>query len=152
VSIGCMHHTGNVQKCFDETFRVLKPNGVAILMVYNRFSYMRWRTAPWTTFRNWLNAAPPAGLESAKHRADHDANTEGKAAPEVALLSVREIKQMLGSFAAVACTKHNANEFAPKGITLVPRPWLLPTLGRLLGLDIYVEARKGSAQVQRVAA
>src|SRR5579872_4022366 len=31
VSIGCYHHTGNLQRCFDETFRVLKPGGSAFL-------------------------------------------------------------------------------------------------------------------------
>src|SRR3954466_7241161 len=27
VSIGCFHHTGNLQRCLDESFRVLAPGG-----------------------------------------------------------------------------------------------------------------------------
>ena len=29
VSIGCFHHTGNLQRCIDETWRVLRPGGRA---------------------------------------------------------------------------------------------------------------------------
>lgn len=149
VSIGCMHHTGDVQKCFDETYRVLKPGGVAVLMLYNKYSIMRWRMAPLATLadamRGLLGRARPEILASDKQRANYDANTQGKGAPEVALVSVRQLKQMLGAFATVTCSKQNANEFAPKGIRLIPRSWLLPTIGPWLGVDIYVEARKGLA-------
>ena len=156
VSIGCMHHTGHLQKCFDETYRVLKPDGVAVLMIYNKFSYMRWRLAPLSTLaesvRGLFGSARPVSIASAKHRSRYDQNTEGEAAPEVALTSVCEVKQMLRSFAAVSCTKRNADKFAPKGLKLIPRSWMVPTIGRLLGLDIYIEARKGFAQAGRIAA
>jgi SAM-dependent methyltransferase len=152
VSIGCMHHTGNVQRCFDETFRVLKPGGVATLMVYNRFSWMRWRRAPMATFRDAFAARRSKGLAGAQARFDYDSDTNGNAAPETAVLSVAEIERMLASFESVACTKRNANPLVIKGITLIPRSWLLPTLGRWLGLDIYVEARKGQSQATSLRA
>jgi SAM-dependent methyltransferase len=155
VSIGCMHHTGDVQRCFDETYRVLKPDGVAVIMVYNKYSLMRWRSSPLTTLRESVRGifgqGRSAGLASAQQRGDFDTNTAGQAAPETAVLSVNEIKQMLRCFADVTCTKRNANPLMVKGKTLVPRPWLLPTLGRLMGLDIYVEARKSSIAAQRAA-
>ena len=76
VSIGCLHHTGNLQKCFDEAYRVLKPGGVAVMMVYNKYSYMRWKRAPIATFtsvmRTWFGSARPAALASAHSRADYD--------------------------------------------------------------------------------
>jgi SAM-dependent methyltransferase len=143
VSIGCMHHTGDVKKCFDETYRVLKPGGIAVLMVYNKYSYRRWGVSPLSTFLAWFRSirgrAQPDSIDSAKQRAHYDANSDGEAAPETALLSVGQLKQMLQSFATVSCTKRNADD------RLIPRAWLLPTLGRLLGLDIYIEARKGLA-------
>ena len=143
VSIGCMHHTGDVKKCFDETYRVLKPGGIAVLMVYNKFSYRRWRVSPLGTFLEWfrsIRGRPQTdSIDSAKQRAHYDAHTDGEAAPETALLSVCQLKQMLHAFASVSCTKRNADD------GLIPRAWLLPTLGRLLGLDIYIEARKGLA-------
>ena len=149
VSIGCMHHTGNLQQCFDETFRVLKPGGIAVIMIYNKYSYMRWRLAPIATLiesmRGLFGRAKPVSIESAQHRSRYDQNTDGEAAPEVALTSVGEVKEMLRSFASVSCTKRNADQLAPKGIKLIPRSWMAPTVGRLLGLDIYIEARKGVA-------
>ena len=147
VSIGCMHHTGNVQCCFDETFRVLKPGGVAVLMVYNRFSWMRWRQVPWATFLA-LVRGQQAGLTSDGERAHYDSNTAGQAAPETALFSLGELKGMLRAFAQVTGTSRNANPFVVKGVTLLPRCWLLPTLGRWLGLDLYVEARKAANSTQ----
>lgn len=156
VSIGCLHHTGNLQKAFDEVFRVLRPGGTAVMMVYNKYSYMRWKRAPWSTFKEWwhgwFRGPAPAALDSTRCRGDYDANTQGMAAPEVALTSVSELKRMLAAFEKVSCTKHNANQFAPKGIKLIPRPWLLPTMGRLMGLDIYIEARKGKNASTAMAA
>ena len=38
VSIGCFHHTGNIQRCVNETWRLLKPEGTAFIMLYNQFS------------------------------------------------------------------------------------------------------------------
>src|SRR3954471_18731336 len=42
VSIGCFHHTGSIEQCIRETHRVLKPGGVAVVMVHNQFSYRHW--------------------------------------------------------------------------------------------------------------
>jgi SAM-dependent methyltransferase len=146
VSIGCMHHTGDLQKCFDETHRVLKPGGSAVLMIYNKFSYMRWRLAPLRTlaeaWRGLFRVGRPVRVESAAQRSRWDADTSGKAAPEVALTSIREARQMLGAFSSVSFSKRNADRFAPRGIPLIPRSWMVPTIGRLLGLDLYIEARK----------
>lgn len=57
VSIGCFHHTGDVQRCIDETYRVLKPGGRACIMVYNRFSCWQWVKWPATTFKALLHDA-----------------------------------------------------------------------------------------------
>lgn len=35
VSIGCLHHTGNTQRAISELWRVLRPGGRALVMLYN---------------------------------------------------------------------------------------------------------------------
>ena len=41
-SWGVLHHSPNTQKCFDELWRVLKPNGSAKVMVYYKYSPIGW--------------------------------------------------------------------------------------------------------------
>src|SRR4051794_10759604 len=36
-SIGCLHHTGDRGRAVDEVRRVLRPGGVAVVMLYNRY-------------------------------------------------------------------------------------------------------------------
>src|SRR5207248_8707048 len=38
-SHGVLHHTPNTQKAIDEVWRVLKPNGRAIIMLYHKSSF-----------------------------------------------------------------------------------------------------------------
>ncbi len=37
-SYGVLHHTPNTQKAFDEVYRVLKPGGMAKVLIYNKYS------------------------------------------------------------------------------------------------------------------
>jgi ubiquinone/menaquinone biosynthesis C-methylase UbiE/uncharacterized protein YbaR (Trm112 family) len=41
-SNGVLHHTPNTQKSIDEVWRVLKPGGVAVIMLYAKHSYLYW--------------------------------------------------------------------------------------------------------------
>jgi len=41
-SWGVIHHTANMQNSVDEIFRVLKPGGIAKIMVYHRNSFRYW--------------------------------------------------------------------------------------------------------------
>ena len=47
VSIGCLHHTGDLPKAVAEVHRVLAPGGTAMVMLYNRHSLrqlvLRWQ-------------------------------------------------------------------------------------------------------------
>jgi SAM-dependent methyltransferase len=145
VSIGCFHHTGNVQRCLDETFRVLRPGGLAVVMVYNRFSFRQWTRWPFTTLREATRLAIPfrktAQLTEEQRRA-YDSNEQGVAAPESVCLSIGELRKMLGSFRDLRFRKRNCDPLVLRGRLLFKRETLLSTLGRLLGLDIYLEARK----------
>lgn len=133
VSIGCFHHTGNTQRCLDETLRVLRPGGAAHLMVYNRHSYQQWLRWP-------LRAL--LGGSSGAQRAAYDASAAGDAAPETQFFSAAELRRMLGRFSSVHVTKENCEEMRLRRWRLASRERLLPSLGRWAGLDLYVRAVK----------
>jgi len=141
VSIGCFHHTGDVQRCMDETHRVLKPGGRAFIMVYNRFSYTQWIKWPGTTFKALLH---DAGLRrnaietKASQRKSYDSNLAGEGAPETVFLSIRQLRGMLSRFHSARFTKENCTGL-PYFLT---RERLLPYLGSLAGHDIYIAAQK----------
>jgi SAM-dependent methyltransferase len=145
VSIGCFHHTGDVQRCFDETYRVLAPRGTALMMVYNKYSFREWCRRPWATLREVCRGVGrPTALDT-NARAQYDANHKGDAAPETVLLSVRDLRKMLDTFETVRCQKRNADNLFYKGKLMVARDKLLGNVGRVLGLDIYIEATKPAA-------
>ena len=137
VSIGCFHHTGNVQQCFDETYRVLKPGGRAVLMVYSKYSFRQWSN----NFRKTLGSLfqEKIGLRklSEKESYYYDHDSTGRVAPEVILTSIYQLKKMLNRYTQVNFYKQNSDS-----VMKIPRKWLLWNLGRLMGLDIYIEARK----------
>ena len=41
-SWGVLHHSPNTKKCFDEVYRVLRPGGVAKIMIYHKHSPVGW--------------------------------------------------------------------------------------------------------------
>jgi ubiquinone/menaquinone biosynthesis C-methylase UbiE len=140
VSIGCFHHTGSVEQCIREAYRVLKPGGVAIVMVYNQFSYRHWMRWPVATARAWL--ADQAGRRVATapvhQRKKYDANAAGLAAPETVFLGAQRLRRMFTGFRSVEISKENNTNM----LRVIPRRMLLPALGKRLGLDLYVRAVK----------
>ena len=41
-SNGVLHHTGDTTKAISEVYRVLKPGGIAVIMLYAKHSYFYW--------------------------------------------------------------------------------------------------------------
>jgi SAM-dependent methyltransferase len=144
VSIGCFHHTGDVQRCIDETHRVLKPGGSAYIMVYNRFSYRQWYRWPKETLMGFVGERlfGLTGTANETQRAAYDAHVSGEAAPETAFTSRRTLRAMLRRFNKIELHKENCDSLAHQGRELISRASLLPYLGPLIGLDIYVKATK----------
>ena len=137
VTIGCLHHTGNLRGAIEEVHRILRPGGRALIMVYNAFSYRRWLKWPKQTWSHWRMGSGAAASQA--ERAAYDAGSKG-GAPETVFTSVAELRQLCGRFARCRITMENA---AREHIfRLIPRTLLLPTLGPLLGLDLYAELRK----------
>jgi SAM-dependent methyltransferase len=142
VSVGCFHHTGDVQRCVDESFRLLKPGGIARVMVYNGLSYRQWLRWPRRTLAAAVGDRDMPSGSNVNQRLAYDENSAGVAAPETVFLSARQLARMFRRYSHFSCRKENASELPFSAHRLIPRRCLLPTLGRLAGLDLYIEARK----------
>ena len=145
VAIGCFHHTGDTQRCLDETWRLLRPGGIAHLMVYNRYSALQWQRWPARTLAAWLaewelgrwDTAP-----TAEQRYAYDRNSAGAAAPETQFFSMRQLRRMLRRFRRVELAKENFGNLKVGGRIVIPRRALLRIAGPAVGLDTYVCAEK----------
>jgi SAM-dependent methyltransferase len=51
VTIGCLHHRGDLQKAINECHRMLRPGGKLVVMLYYAYPYHRWIQAPGETLR-----------------------------------------------------------------------------------------------------
>jgi SAM-dependent methyltransferase len=159
ISIGCFHHTGDVQRCLDETWRVLKPGGTAVLMVYNQLSYRQWGKWPRATLHALMHDYGLRRTPSTVHedqRAAYDANSAGEGAAETAFFSIRRLSRMLLQFSRTSLRKENCGSSLSLSGSIplagdrlgasfgleIPRRWMLSTLGRRWGLDLYVRATK----------
>jgi ubiquinone/menaquinone biosynthesis C-methylase UbiE len=139
VSIGTLHHTGDLARAVTEVHRVVRPGGRALVMVYNRHSFRR------------LSQLPRLRLAAALGRLDmpvdqrlrgmYDQRTDGRIAPHTDFVSVGEAKKLFGAFAAVRVERHNFDDYRLRRLQ-IKRDWFIGNLDRLLGLDLYILARK----------
>jgi SAM-dependent methyltransferase len=132
-SIGCLHHTGDLARAITEVRRVIRPGGIAVVMVYNRWSARRVVSAP----RRALAARRDRSRAGAAARAQYDADQAGNAAPHTDFVSKSALRRMFDGFSSVEIDKRNID------VAHLPpaRPWLLRAhVDRLVGLDLYVRA------------
>jgi len=135
VSIGCLHHTGDLRTAVDEVHRALVPGGLAMVMVYNRDS-----------LRQVLALRPRAALQRLRRqpgddrmRAAYDENAAGEPPPFTEFTSVRGARTLFSNFGEVRVDRENMD---PVASLRIPRERLLGWPARLLGLDLYVTAVK----------
>jgi SAM-dependent methyltransferase len=135
-SIGCLHHTGDLGRAVREVHRVLRPGGKALIMLYNALSLRRLRGV---VLPGLLRRGPSA----ARERAMYDTNAAGQAAPHTDYVTPRQARRLFSDFAEVSIDVRNIEGIAlPGGIAHIPRERLLGTLGRIVGLDLYITARR----------
>jgi len=132
-SIGCLHHTGDLDRSVHEVHRVLVPGGRAVVMLYNRHSLRRARYALVRTLRRRRDARLDDEL-----RGVYDAHDSGEAAPHTDFVSRSETKRLFRDFARV---KIDVQNFDGYGFG-IKREWFLGNLARLVGLDLYIVADK----------
>jgi SAM-dependent methyltransferase len=129
-SIGCLHHTGNLPRAIDEVHRVLRPGGTAVVMVYNAYSFRR-------LVKVGLPALVRRGRTTTEVAALYDTNESGAAAPHTSYVSPAQARRLFAAFSSVSIEQRNFD-----GLPFVPRQWLLGTVDRVLGLDLYITARR----------
>lgn len=95
LSYGVLHHTENIQRAFDELYRVLKPRGKFLIMMYNKDSINYW----WHIFFGWgilrgrLLKMSPQQLTASRT----DRNYQG-GNPKADFSSKKELRRMLNKF------------------------------------------------------
>jgi len=146
VTIGCLHHTGNMARALSECRRMLRPGGKLIAMVYYAYSYRRWMQARNETLRYWLRervgyrGVVRSLRESEKW--DYDHNSAGNAAPHTDFVSIVSLRNMCAEFSKFDCQLENIN-IEPPFEKWPSRHELLKTLWPgLFGLEIYFTAVK----------
>jgi len=152
VSIGCLHHTGDLPLAISEVHRVLKKGGTAIIMLYYAYSPKRWILWPRATARHLvasLRAPDRAVIATASERAGYDRATDGSAPPETVFTSKRQLRAFSRQFDRISMRLENLDT----DTLLYPfsrparrraRPWLL-RLGSWTGSateDLYAVLRK----------
>lgn len=143
VTIGCLHHTGNLPLALDRVRGLLKPGGRLTFMVYNAYSYRRWLQFARPTFRFLLSdylgfRQPPKA--SLQERAAYDAGAEDGAAPETEFYSVHQLRRLLRGFREISIVRENGvPESALRSWT---REEVLRRVSPLFGLDLYITASK----------
>jgi ubiquinone/menaquinone biosynthesis C-methylase UbiE len=140
VSIGCLHHTGDVPGGLAEAHRVLRPGGRVVAMLYNARSLRRVVELParraWDRLRG--RAVAPDHV-----RAAYDRNTSGQSAPQTAFLSRSDLRRRFAGFGDVRIEAQNFDALRlPGGRVVIPRERLLGQVARRWGLDLYVTAYK----------
>ena len=143
VSIGCLHHTGDLAGAITEVRRVLRAGGQAMVMVYNRHSYRHSVMLPVSMMKRGAWRDPVRRAEFV--RATYDAGSDGTAAPATEFSSIADVRRMFAGFSHVHARRENFDDFVlgVRGRNLcIPRAAFLNNIARLAGLDLYVTATR----------
>jgi SAM-dependent methyltransferase len=135
VSIGCLHHTGDLFGALAECRRVLRPGGRLVVMVYNRRSGRRVLLGPLLAARHRLVRGAPNAEETFRYF--YDGHADGDAAPHTDFVSVAELRGLLLGFRDIRIERRSIDRL-PFGPVEISRLRLMRLgLDRLVGLDLY---------------
>jgi SAM-dependent methyltransferase len=142
VTIGCLHHTGDLARAIKEVTRVLRKGGEAMIMVYNSHS-LRAALIRVGMLRSgaWRDRQRRAEFV----RAIYDADTEGTAAPATEFTSAAEVRRMFAGCSEVRVRRENFDNLVlplPGRPLSIDRAVFLNNLARIAGTDLYVTATK----------
>lgn len=146
VAIGCLHHTGDLQRAIDEFHRMLRPGGKLVFMVYYAYSYRRFYEARGETLgymrREAFGHRGVVGEAKAAHRASYDINEAGEAAPHTDWISIRSLRALCGKFSSFGGWIENIDNGKPFEKSAPRRELLKTWYPRWFGLDLYATAVK----------
>jgi SAM-dependent methyltransferase len=139
VSIGCLHHTGDLWRAVAEARRVLRPGGELLLMLYNRRSARRVLLWPLLDVRHRLVAGAPTPEAWLRHA--NDGRAAGDSAPHTDFVTAAELRGLLHGMRDVRIDRRSIDR-VPLGPLEISRARLMRLgLDRLVGLDLYATAR-----------
>ena len=151
ISLGCLHHTGDLRGSIRECLRVVRPGGTLIIMVYNRYSYKRLIVSPIATLQSFwheLRGDPwrKDGISVSRRVARFwDRDPCGLAPPHTEFASRRGLINDFASATSVRTTLVNVDNITDllpiklqrRSLDGFRRRLLNTILPRQLGLDIY---------------
>jgi glycosyltransferase involved in cell wall biosynthesis/ubiquinone/menaquinone biosynthesis C-methylase UbiE len=134
-SNGVLHHTPNTARAVAEIFRVLKPGGRVIVMVYAENSLQYWRNLVW---HYGLKSGDLARQSMADIMSRTVERTGNDARPLVKVYTKPRLRALFGAFDDILILQR---QISPE---LVPRRLrrLLPVVERLAGWNLILKARK----------
>ena len=147
VSIGCLHHTGDLEKAIDQCFKILKPNGTLNIMIYYSYSLRRWLKDFRITRDYFLKETSGyRGIQYSNKKGatlSYDANNN-EPAPHTDFISRKSFKKII--------SKHNTNcEMEIRNINYLEFNRLnrklissIPFLKNNLGTDLYASIKKNN--------
>jgi glycosyltransferase involved in cell wall biosynthesis/ubiquinone/menaquinone biosynthesis C-methylase UbiE len=140
-SNGVLHHTPNTSAAVAEIFRVLKPGGRVIVMVYAETSLHYWRNLVWEIGlkeRQVLTRSMGDIMSAVVERSDNAA-----ARPLVKVYTKRRLRDMFAQFSDIDIVRRQmVHSEVPKWLARVP----VAMLGRVMGWNLIVKARKPAAR------
>ena len=138
-SIGCIHHTGDIERSVAEIHRVLRPGGEAVVMVYNRRSFRRVVYLPVQRALARIGRRPHPEEDGSVR----DFNLAGEAAPHTDQITRREAARLFGRFSHVDVRTEGTETYTLlRGRVRPSQRTLLATLGRTLGANLYITAHR----------
>lgn len=123
-SNGVLHHTPDTDGCIQEVYRVLKPGGVAVIMLYAKHSFYYWFTIYFLKglllgnrfrYSNWLGRVTEWMASTPQPRTN----------PETKVYSAKGIHALFRSFSSLTIRKHS--------FQIQQLPILGPRVSRILG-------------------
>lgn len=146
VSIGCLHHTGDLSSALKETIRVCRPGGKILIMIYHKHS-LRSLAAPLIYFACRLANVFNVGPKIPHHydeflRWQRDSRLDGSPPPATEFSSFHSIDNIMPNCKIIKKGLHNLGKFKIPLTSIKCRPFFLGWLDRIVGLDIYFIAQK----------
>jgi ubiquinone/menaquinone biosynthesis C-methylase UbiE len=136
-SNGVLHHTPNTRQVVQEIYRVLKPGGRAIIMMYAENSLHYWRNLVWSIGIKDDQLRRYSMGEIMSRSVERSDNASAR--PLVKVYTPRRLRRLFADFVdrEVVQRQMVAAE-VPRSLAWLP----LPALGTLMGWNLIIKARK----------
>ncbi len=137
---GVLHHTPDTQKAIDEVHRILKPDGIAMIMLYHKQSFFYWYHLVFG--KGIIGGFYRRGFSTQDLLNRFVEHTESGAVPLVKCYTKAECKQMFSKFKSIDI---KVCQFTKADIPYIGK-WMpqsiIDTLGSVIGWNLYITAVK----------